>query len=291
MHIDYVANGMGSQSMYLLYLAAQKRIPATVSLTADTGWETDCDLNDGTKTTAVEFFNKHIKPYADRHNIDAYFVQAKDKAGVPLPALPDFLAEKAARGKAGSVPLFGSRGGRLMQSCTEKWKIRGMKQHIRSMGATSGRSAQGIHWGERARRVKGVFIGEENGFSIYRSSYTTGKGEVVETKWLTHYYPLVDLQMTREDTRRELERLGIPYLISSECAGCPHADPWRWLRRTTETIDKLAILEASFNGEYFFTQECRPLKDVIAGYRKRRDDQGGLFDTADFGCTDGVCGV
>lgn len=36
-HIEALANGMGGPSMYLLWLACQKRIPATVSITADTG--------------------------------------------------------------------------------------------------------------------------------------------------------------------------------------------------------------------------------------------------------------
>ncbi len=133
------------------------------------------------------------------------------------------------------------------------------------------------------RCVKGIYVGDENGFAIYRSSYVTKKGEIVETKWLSHYYPLVDLQMNRADTRRELDALGIPYLISSECAGCPHADPWRWLRRSEKTIEDLSVLEKSFNGEYFFTKELRPLKDVIAEYRIKRDQQHSLFDdVADF---------
>ncbi len=34
MHINYVANGLGGQSMYLLYLASQKKIPAIISITA-----------------------------------------------------------------------------------------------------------------------------------------------------------------------------------------------------------------------------------------------------------------
>ncbi len=291
MHIGYVANGMGSQSMYLLYLAAQKRIPATISITADTGWENDCDLNDGTKTTALRFFNEQLKPLADSWGIDAYFVRAVDNKGVPLPPLPEYLALAAERGKAGPVPLFGSKNGRLMQSCTEKWKIRAMRQQLRRMGATTASSAQGILWSERSRRVKGIYAGNENGYDLYRTAYTDGKGKVIETKWLTHYYPLVDLKMNREDVRAECDRLNIPYLISSECAGCPHADPWRWLRRSPGTIQQLVQLERSFNGEYFFTQGLKPLDETVAAMRKAADAQGNLFDIADFGCTDGVCGV
>lgn len=292
MHINYVANGLGGQSMYLLYLASQKRIPATISITADTGWEDDCDMMDGTKTTAEEFYRTHVEPFGRAWNIDTAFVRTKMKDGGNLPSIADYLIEKNALGKdrAMPVPMFGSNGGRLRQSCTDKWKIAAMKQECRRRGATTARSAQGIHFGERARRVKGEYIGVEDGFAVYRSTKMVKK-KVTAIKWLSHYYPLVDLQMDREAVRREMDNLGLPYLISSECCGCPHADPWRWLRRTDATIESVAQIEDMYKGEMFFTAQRRPLRDVIADFRKEANAQTGLFDTADFGCTDGVCGV
>lgn len=292
-HIDYVANGMGAQSMLLFHYACEGVIPATASFTADTGWEDDCDLNDGTKTTAREFFDKYIRPRAWRDGLAACFVRTLDKYDNDLPAIPDYLDQKLDVGKnrAVPVPMFGSNGGRLKQSCTDKWKVSAMKQQARRMGATTARSAQGIHWGERGRRVKGQYIGKESGFDIYQSTIMV-KNEVKPIKWLTHYYPLVDFQMNREDCQIECNRLGIPYLISSECSGCPHADPWRWLRRSPETIEKVARIEDRYNGEFFFTDRRRPLREVIREFKKELAAQGGLFDDiADFGCADGVCGV
>lgn len=287
MQINYVANGMGAQSMYLLYLAREKRIPATISITADTGWENDCDLFDGTKTTAKEFYETHIKPFAG--HVDTYFVRSIEGDGKPLLAIPDYLK---AKGEAALVPMFGSDGGRLNQNCTDRWKARAMRQTIRRLGATQGRSAQGIHWGERARRVKGVYIGTEDGFAIYHDSRMNKKTKKVTiVKWLSHYYPLVDMQMTRADIKAECDRIGIPYLISSECSGCPHADPWRWLRRKPETIEAVADLEASLGNDYFFTDKRRPLREVIAEFRLAKDSQGDLFDSTGFDCTGGLCGI
>jgi len=295
MYLNYVANGMGGQSMYLLYLATQKLIPATISITADTGWETDCDLNDGTKITAEEFYAKHIKPFADKWGIDSYFVRAVDKNKNPLPSIPEYLRHKVAIGqpKALPVPMFGSEGGRLKQSCTDKWKISAMKQQCRRLGATTARSAQGIHFGERARRVKGEYIGNEDGFSIYKTGTLNKETGVITTvKWLTHYYPLVDMQMNRSDVADELNRLGLPYLISSECGGCPHADPWRWLRRKPETIEEAAKLEELYGGEYFLTSQRRPLREVIADFRENVANQSTLFgDSSSFDCTGGWCGI
>jgi len=125
MNINYVANGLGGQSMYLLYLASQKKIPATVAITADTGWENDCDMMDGTKTTAEEFYRNHVAPFGKKWGIHTSFVRTKIKDGSDLPSISDYLIEKNALGKdkAMPVPMFGSNGGRMKQTCTDKWKI------------------------------------------------------------------------------------------------------------------------------------------------------------------------
>lgn len=277
-HINYVANGMGSQSMYLLYLASQQRIKATVSITADTGWETDCDLMTGEKTTAADFFKKYIQPFGKKHGIPAFFVRTVDRNKKPIPSLQDYLEAKKT---VGGIPAFGSNGGRNRQTCTDKWKIRAMRQQLRRLGARTARSAQGILYEERPRRVKGSYVGNLDGFDTYR----------MELQRHSHYYPLVDMQMTRKDVRAEMDRLGLPYLISSECNGCPHADKWRWLRRSPETIEKTSVLESSWNGEYFLTDKRRPLKDVIAEFKQTDIDQGNLFqDDTGFDCTGGYCG-
>jgi hypothetical protein len=268
--------------MYLLYLAGTKAIPASVSITADTGWENDCDLMDGSKISGREFFEQHITPFAQSLNIDAFYVRSVDKNKNPLPDLRIHALGDIPR----DIPVFGGNGGRQMQSCTSKWKIAAMDQQSRRLGAKTARSAQGILFSERARRVKGSYLGQEGGFDIYQPT-TVRKGVSTPVKWKSHYYPLVDLQMNRDDVRFECDRLGIPYLISSECEGCPHADPARWLRREPETIEYLAKAEERWDGEFFFTQQRRPLREVIAEFRASKDNQFTLFDTAD--CTDGVC--
>ncbi len=294
MNINYVANGLGGQSMYLLYLASQKKIPATLALTADTGWENDCDMMDGTKTTACDFYHQYVKPFGVKWNIDTAFVRTLDKDKQEQLPIPLYLKNKVAAGhrKSMPVPMFGSDGGRLKQSCTDKWKISAMKQECRRRGAVTARSAQGIHYGERARRVKGKWITKEDGFDIYQTTkFDKEKGVDIPVKWLSHYYPLVDMQMNREEIRGELDRLGLPYLISSECAGCPHADPWRWLRRTDETIEDVAQIEDMYNGEFFFTDRRIPLRQAIAEMKDKAERQGNLFNESNFDCTGGWCGI
>lgn len=192
------------------------------------------------------------------------------------------------------MPLFGSDGGRLKQNCTDRWKLAAIKQEARRMGATHLCSAQGIHAGEAARRINGQWLGRQNGFDTFQTAYRNREtGEWVVTKWLTHYYPLVELRLNRQKVREAMEHLGIPYLLTSECDGCPHQDPARWLRRSPETIRQIANLESSYNGEYFFTDRRRPLPIVIAEYKEEQRMNRTLFanDAASFGCDNGFCGV
>lgn len=280
--------------MLLCYFASQGIIPATVSITADTGGEEDCDWNTGEKTTARYYFDHVTKPLCDKWGIDARFVRAQDGNKHPMPAIGDYHGENAGDKGRILMPLFGSNDGRLKQNCTDRWKLAAIKQEARRMGATHLCSAQGIHAGEAAHRVKGLYIGEVNGFDHFQTAYQnkeTKEWRIV--KWMTHYYPLVKMRLNRQAVRDKLERLDIPYLISSECDICPHKDAGRWLRSSPRTIERAANLESLWNGEFFLTDRRRPLRVVIEEYKAEAAMNPGLFDAdaATFGCDNGFCGV
>lgn len=303
MRIEALSNGLGGQSMYCGWLASQGRIPATISISADTGSEEDCDWNTGEKTSARYYFEQVAKPLFEKWGMDAYFVRAVDKNKVPLPPIHEWQLREIERAKRGErkakygaimIPMFGSQKGRLTQSCTERWKIAAIKQQARRLGATHLCSAQGIHYGEAARRVKGVYDGERDGFSHYKTAKTnrTTK-EVTVIQWMSHYYPLVDLKLNRWQVRGELERLGIPYLLSTECDHCPHKDAGRWLRSSPATIEAAAALEDKYQGEYFLNSRRRSLREVIDDWKFAAAMNPALLtaDEASFGCDGGICGV
>ena len=284
--VNAIANGLGSQSMYLCVLAAKGKIPFDVSLTADTGAEDDCLWSTGERTSAREYFERVTKPYCSDHGIDARFVRARDKYGKDLPGLVEYLKGKIAAGTTASMPLYGSRHGQLRQGCTQKWKIVAIHQEARRMGAKALRTAQGIHIGEAARRVKGRYLRDEGALSIYQETVKTKDGPK-DVKWCTHCYPLVDMRMCREDTRDGLRAEGIPFLESSECDHCPHKDFARWDRTAPAKLVEIAEIEASMNGEYFFTSERIPLREAIEKMRARKEKQV----EADFGCGNSYCGI
>lgn len=286
--------------MYLLYLAAQQIIPATLSITADTGSENDRVCSTGERITAPEFFERYVKPYGEQHGIETVMVRSVDKDKNQMPPLIDILRKakssdfkELTRGIA--VPLFTNdrSAGRLKQNCTDKWKVRAIHQEARRRGITELHSAIGFHAGE-AHRLKGDFIGEINGFGYYQPLTKRG-ARLTRIKWLRHYYPLIDLRLNREQIRRELDRTGLPYLVTTECDMCPHQDYARWKMHAPEVIDEIAEIERQWGGRLFFTDRRIPLKDALAEMaeiEEVRKLQGSLFDLPDFGCESGAyCGI
>lgn len=119
----------------------------------------------------------------------------------------------------------------------------------------------------------------------------------IYTKWLTHFYALVDLGIDRAGAREEMEREKVPYLISSECDCCPHKDLSRWLHTPDEVIIMLEEFEAQADDgrghNFFFTPERVPLRQAIERMKAKALAKGldPFEDASDFGCGNGVCGV
>lgn len=304
MHIEIISNGLGAPSIYLLILAREGKIPATVSITADTGAENDRLWNTGERTTAREYWERVVEPLARDAGIAAYFERAVDEDGEPLPSLWDWTTsiiegenikppknESTAKNPLNllKIPLYGSEGGRLSQNCTDRFKVAALYQTARRLGATTTRFAQGLHYGE-VRRMKGVngrMEGEYYTLNDIRS------GKVVQ--WASHYYPMIDRREYRETARARLAALGIPYLETSECDDCPHKDWPRWSRTSPEVLARIAEREAAMSGQFFFTDKRIPLLEALPLMQQEHEAAlraGGMFDDTDFGCDEGaVCGV
>lgn len=291
MHLESISNGLGAQSMWLVVMAGRGLIPATASISADTGWEEDRTWSDGTKATTRQYFESVCAPLCLKFGINPRFVRSVFKDKTELPPLIEHVRACAAKGTKPNIPMFGSRMGRLRQVCTDKWKIRAIRQEARRLGAKTNRNAQGIHFGEADRRVKGRFLHMDGQWSIYQTTIKTKTGQK-DIKWQTHYYPLVDLKLRREHAQENLRKEGIPYLLSSECDGCPHKDLPRWLRTSPEVLTELATVERMFNGELFFTPLRIPLLDAIEeGKRKLAANPNTKQVEADFGCGNAICGI
>lgn len=291
-HIEAISNGLGAQSMRMVLMAGDGELSAKLSITAETGWETDRLWSDGTRASNQVYFDQVVVPLCAQLGLDAVLVEALDRDGNRVPPLGEWVRQQVETGKLNhiKIPLFGSNGGRLRQICTSRKKVAAIRQELRRRGATTARMAHGLHAGE-VLRMKGVEgrVGDGGWYTL--TAFDVG--------WQSHFYPLIERRIFRADCQATLKDRGVPWLLSSECDGCPHKDYARWARTSPHVIDDLADLESKMNGEFFFTDKRIPLREAIAVMavdderkRARLPDHGMFDDDPDFGCDEGgVCGV
>lgn len=259
MHINSISCGQGAPSLHLLQMARAGLFPADIVIVADTGGEHDMLWSNGRRSDAKTFFNEVTKPLAEEFGLEAYFVRAQDKNGQPLPDIMTVQTMDAGQVRI-DLPLFGSNGGRLQQSCTSKWKKAAIRQQLRRMGATTATTSLGLTMDE-----------------VHRMKPN-------DVKWERLQWPMLLIRKTyRAEIEPQLKAAGIPWIVRSQCDFCPHKNAFRWDMSTPETIDAAAEFEAAFGGEFFLTDKRLPLKEALALPRT-----GDLFDDA---CDQGYCMV
>lgn len=254
---EAISCGLGAPSTFMVVLAAEKTIPCDLIVVANTQSENDRTLSDGTKITNAEYLKRVVRPIAERAGIEIAFPIALDKYGVQLPKMQELLLS----GKTAGVPLFGDRGGRLKQACTAKYKIAAVRQELRRRGVRRARVALGLTFDE-IHRIKDS-----------------------DVKWATNWWPLIEMRLRKYQCRKELERRGIPYLMSSECDHCPHKDFARWQRSSEKTISLAEDIESSLDGLYL-TKYCCPIRDAIRKMQESKK-QGELYESDS--CDSGYC--
>ena len=281
-HINSISCGQGAPSLFLIVLAGEGLFPADVVITADTGWESDMLWSTGERTTAREFWERVTRPLAASYGIDAAFVRSRNEQGEDYPPIPNYIAAKTnAKSIYGyisiDIPVFGSNGGRLKQSCTSKWKVQAIRQELRRRGATTATTALGLHSDEVHRCKPSSVQWDISCWPLVDMTQRRG-GDGVEGMGIGRTWRRIDIQS-------ELARRGISYLVTTECDGCPHKDWSRWQRTSPQTVDELAQFEAQFNGEFFLTSYRKPLREALALMEQDNETGATLFD----GCDSGYC--
>ncbi len=211
--------------------------------------------SDGKRYSASEYFETVTKPLAEEFGIIPHFVRARNRNGELLPSLQDdqSLIDKTRI----DLPMFGSNGGRLNQSCTSKWKVVAIRQKLRELGADTATTAIGFTLDE-VHRVK----------------------QVSDVKWERHIWPLVtgDKKFYRASVQSMLDAFNIPYLLTTECDGCPHKDLYRWKKTDPAVLERLADWEAHVGqGQFFLTSNRVPLLEAIDAMASSRPPQS-IFD-------------
>ena len=262
-HINSISCGQGAPSVFLIWLAGQGLFPCDVVIVADTGNENDMLWSNGRRTDARTFFNGVTKPLAEKNGMDAAFVRAVDKSKQPIPAL--HLDQRYNDKVEIDMPLFGSNGGRLRQSCTDKWKKRAIKQELRRRGAKTATVRLGLMVDELHRVKQSKTIWETLDWPLVMTLREGGK-----RGW------------RRGEIQAEMKRLNIPYVVRSQCDYCPHKNLFRWRTSSPETVQAAADWENEVGkGDFYLTSHRIPLFDAIDLMESRQSI--GMFDACDSG--------
>lgn len=201
--------GGGVQSTAALVLAARGEITYPLFLFANTG-------DDSEHPHTLRYVREVALPYAAEHGIELLEIQKRRRNGTP-----DTLIQRINRGKS-SVPIparmerSGAPGNR---SCTDEFKIRVVSKEVKRRGATKERPALvglGISLDEY-RRIRAA--SDPRSPLIYR------------------VYPLIDLEMTRQDCLNVIAKEGLPIPPRSACWFCPFHSLEEWRRLQRETPD------------------------------------------------------
>ena len=198
--VEYISYGGGSPSLALVILNIKGEIKPITGrdqvdeiVFADTGWE---------RTDIIEQ-TKEIKKYVESNGFKFSIVQSK--YGPLEDYLYKNLTEKENKGFL-PIPYHSKDKGIGMRQCTHQFKIWPINQFLKKTYGNVGRIAQlGIHVNEM-ERIKDP-----------------------RNKKDTNRFPLVDLNLTRNDCLKIVKESSLPLPPKSACVGCPYLPASRFI--------------------------------------------------------------
>ena len=291
--------GAGVQSTALLLLGAEELIPKPdFAVFADTGWEP-----------------RYVYEHLERLRLEV-----AEPAGIPIITVhstsgtrrgikADVISENT---RFFRIPAFmrftpdaenytpGARPMLLKRSCTQTYKLEPIhREYRRRLGAKVSES------GRVSPAPEGAHIHQQIGIST--DEFQRARDNRVS--WITNEYPLLDLNMSRDDCDDYLRSRGWTAVQKSACIGCPfHSNAtWRDMRDNDPEswADAIAVDREIRNGpkrertdgtrwpaEFFLHPSGVPLDQ--AAIDPKIDPQASIFDfieenTDGFSCSPHGC--
>ena len=274
-HVLNLGCGVNSTVLYLLGLNG--KLPMDCAIFADTQEE----------PAAVY----HHLAWLQALNGPPLFVRTAGKLG-------DHLMQgiNSMGGRFASIPAFtqdehGSKRGMMRRQCTREYKIDVVERTIR-------RELMGLK--PRARMPKDLQVVQYFGFALEEQGRAARtKQRLTAHPWSTPAFPLIDLEMRRQDCHHWLTEYGIPHTVPrSACVFCPYHNntEWRHLRdsdpdgwqRACEIDNALRVpgnvVNRGLDQKLYVHNSCRPLESTSL------DDHPSLFDAFRKEC-EGGCGT
>lgn len=181
--------GGGVQTIAILVLIAQGRLPKpALAVMADTGRE---------RSSTWRYLEQHALPLMTDLGIEFHRV-SHDLAEV------DLYSNKGEE----LMPLF-TRTGKLRTWCSNEWKKRVVRRHLRSLGY--GPKNPAVEW-------LGISLDE-----IHRMKHS-------DVDWIQTHWPLCfDVPLRRVECEKLIEDYGLPIPSKSACWMCPHLQDEQWM--------------------------------------------------------------
>lgn len=258
----FFSYGGGVQSTAVMVLAARQQVQYDFFVFANVG-------NDSESPGTLKFVEEIAKPYAREHGIKLRTVQRAYASKEAYPTLYRVLTDNDRAGVP--IPVYGSEtGAPWKRACTHSWKIEPLIAYCRYWGATKEQPATvGL----------GISVDE-----MQRAKSDSG------TPYQVLEYPLLDLNLTRQDCINIIESEGMPVPPKSSCWFCPFHSRREWERIRREepaTFAQAVDLEIRLNerqvaqgkGKVYLTPTKRPLDEAV-------NDQCSLFGND---CDSGYC--
>ncbi|WP_279010092.1 hypothetical protein [Synergistes jonesii] len=133
---------------------------------------------------------------------------------------------------------------KLHTHCNSTWKVQVTRRWAREMGISNMENWLGISTDEE-RRAKPS-----------------------SRKWITLRYPLIELNMSREDCIYYIAQAGWPMPPRSSCVFCPQQDAksWHLVRNTPEDWKRVLEAEQAIRtavSNVFLHRKCRPIAELF----------------------------
>ena len=240
--------GVQSTALFALCMYEPERIKKEV------GSLPDCFIFANTQAEKRESL-KNFYRCANQSSIPFYQVSSHRNALSSSCDLPAFTEGK----KKGTV-------GRVRRQCTSTWKIRPIRKKIRELYPKASK-----------KRQIGVWLGI--------STDEISRMKLSPVQYIEHIYPLIDMNLSRLDCYRILDKYGLK-AVKSSCYMCPFQD-WALNTEVEKAIkyEEKMQRETKLRSTPFLHKSLLPIKEVIANKKA----QINLF-TFDEEC-DGYCGL
>jgi len=163
---------------------------------------------------------------------------------------PEMGLEEWLREKSTAIPVR-YKGGIGTRQCTNNWKIEPVQRWLREQGA------------ETATVQLGISMDEYHRMKPSRA------------KWVTNRFPLIDLELSRQDCVSIIRETGLPVPPPSACYFCPYHRTSTWQHLAVfdpNAFEKAADLEKMLNErdenkEVYLSSRLRPLRKAFSSHQ------------------------